>query len=196
METTDSVYLGSSTFRTMINRNDRGGYTYRGIPYDPRTITVVDPAGGIWRTTCDVYRIARLSENGDTTVIIEAQTPAPPVTEEDRTEYVEGEVQAEPGRRRVAEDIAGLMAQSKPVISSLSVDDVGRLWVGRTRVQGPGPTFDVFSADGTYQGSVELGFDLPPYMPIWVRGGRIYSVVRDSLDVPFVVRTNMLFEAP
>jgi hypothetical protein len=36
---------------------------------------------------------------------------------------------------------------------------------------------------------VELGFEIPPYTPIRVRRERIYTVVRDSLGVPFVVRT-------
>lgn len=191
---TDSVYLGDASFRTMIHRNNRGGHTYRGIPYDPTPITVVDPRGRIWRTATDVYRVARLSETGDTTLVIECQAPAPPVTEEDRSEYVDGEVREDPEQRRIAEEIADLMRETKPAISSLTTDDVGRLWVGRTQVEGTRPVFDVFSADGTYQGSVQLGFDLPSYMPIWVRHGRIYAVVRDSLDVPFVVRSNLLFE--
>lgn len=193
-EVTDSVYLGDAAFRTMIHRNNRGGYTYRGIPYDPRPITVVDPDGRIWRTASDVYRVARLSETGDTTLIIESRTPDPPVTEKDRSEYVDGEVQDDPEQRRVVEEIAGLMPETKPTISRLTTDELGRLWVGRTRVEGSGPIFDVFSADGSYQRSVELGFDLPSYMPIWVRHGRIYAVVRDSLEVPFVVRSNVLFE--
>jgi hypothetical protein len=177
----------------MINRNNRGGHTYRGIPYDPRPITVVDPAGRIWRTGTDEYRVARLSENGDTTLIIESQTPAPPVTEKDRSEYVDGEIQDDPEQRRVAEEIAELMPETKPMISSLTVDDVGRLWVGRTLVEGSRPVFDVFSADGEYLGSIELGFDVPSYMPIWVRHGQIYAVVRDSLEVPFVVRSGPVF---
>lgn len=188
-EVTDSVYLGTSSFRTMIHRNARGGYTYRQIPFDSRPITAVDPAGGIWRTASDRYRIARLSEEGDTILVLESDAPAPPVTQDDRSGYVEGEVEQDPAQRRVAEEIAELIHDTKPMISSLTVDDGGRLWVRRWGTGGSTTLFDVFSADGSYQGSVELGFELSTYMPIRVRRGRIYTVVRDSLDVPFVVRT-------
>jgi len=188
-EVTDSVYLGESSFRTMIRRNARGGYTYRQIPFDSRPITAVDPAGGIWRTSSDRYRIARLSEEGDTTLVIESDTPAPPVTQEDRSGYVEAEAEEDPAQQRIAEEIAGLIHDTKPMISRLTIDDGGRLWVGRWRSGGMGSLLDIFSADGSYQGSVELGFEIPTYTPIRVRRGRIYTVVRDSLDVPFVVRT-------
>lgn len=191
-DVTDSIYLGEGSFRTMISRNNRGGYSYRGVPNDPRPITVVDPAGGTWRTSSGSYRIVRLDERGDTVLVIDSDTPAPPVTAGDRSEFVEAMVERSRDQRRVAEEIAGLMPDTKPVISSLTVDDEGRLWIGRTGPDDTHPQFDVFGRDGGYQGSVELAFRPAPYVPIWIRQSRVYAVVRDSLDVPFVVRTGVL----
>jgi hypothetical protein len=191
----DSIYLGERSARTWIARNNRGGHTYWGVPNDPAPITVVDPAGGVWRTNSSSYRIARLDERGDTVLVIESDTPAPPVTEQDRAEYVEMRLERYPDQRRLFEGIADLMPDSMPVISRMAVDDEGRLWVGRTGSEDAPPQFDVFDRDGSYQGSVELAFRPAPYTPIWARQSRVYAVVRDSLDVPFVVRTRAVLGA-
>ena len=190
-DVTDSIYVGEGSFRTMISRNNRGGHTYQGIPNDPRPITVVDPTGGIWRTASGSYQVVRLNERGDTVLVIESATAPPPVTASDRSEFVEASVERSPDGRRVAEEIAGLMPDIKPVISSLTVDDEGRLWIRRVGPEDSYPQFDIFGKDGAYHGSVELGFLPAPYIPVWIRGGRVYAVVRDSLDVPFVVRTGV-----
>ena len=75
------------------------------------------------------------------------------------------------------------------VIASLTVDDEGRLWVGRTVAPGTYPQFDLFTRDGHYLGSVEFTFEPAGFLPFRVRHGRVYAIVRDDLDVPFVVRT-------
>ncbi|MDT8368839.1 MAG: 6-bladed beta-propeller [Longimicrobiales bacterium] len=190
----DSVYLGAVPSRTLIQRNNRGGHTYFPVPFDPRPITTVHADGTIWRTDADTYRIVRIGADGDTTLVIESEVAPPPVTDRDRLEYVEARVARDPEQRRVAERVARLMPPAKPVITSLSTDDEGRLWVGRTRTDDFGPLYDVFSADGTWEGSVELAFDLPASMPIRVRGGRVYTTIQDSLGVPVVVRTHRVFE--
>lgn len=191
----DSIYLGERPIRTLIVRNNRGGHTYWGVPNDPEPITAVDPAGGLWRTNSSSYRVARLDELGDTVLVIESHTPASPVTARDRSAYVESMLERSPDQRRLAEELAGLMPDSMPVISRLAVDDEGRLWVGRTGPEDAPPQFDIFDRDGEYHGSVELAFRPAPYTPIWVRGNRVYAVVRDSLDVPFVVRSRAVLGA-
>ena len=150
----------------------------------------------MWRTSSGSYQIARLDERGDTVLVIDSDTPAPPVTAGDRSEFVESVVERSPDQRRVAEEIVDLMPDTKPVISSLTVDDEGRLWVGRTGPEDAYPQFDLFERDGEYQGSVELAFRSAPYIPIRIRLRRVYAVVRDSLDVPFVVRAGVLSHPP
>jgi streptogramin lyase len=188
----DSIYLGDEPYRTMISRNSQGGYSYWQIPFDARAITVVDREGAIWRTGSTSYRVVRLSARGDTLLVIESDTPAPRVTAADRSRYVERETGMSPGDRRVAEELAQLMPETKPAIASLTVDDAGRLWVGRGGAEDADPEYDVFDGDGEYRGTVVLGFRPAPYTPIRIRQGRVYAVVRDSLDVPFVVRSGTL----
>jgi len=156
----------------------------------------VDPEGGMWRTNTHAYRIARLDERGDTVLVIASDTRPPPLTARDRSEYVESVVERSPDERRVAEEIAALMPETKPVIAGLTVDDQGRLWVRRVGSSDTSPQFDIFERDGTYRGSVELAFQPAAYTTIRIRYDRLYTVVRDSLDVPFVVRTGVVGLTP
>jgi hypothetical protein len=188
-EVKDSVSLGDERYRTVISRNSQGGYTYRQIPFDARPITVVDQEGTIWRTASASYRVARLNGPGDTLLVIESDTPAPPVTDADRSRYVNMVVEQSPADRRVAEDVAALMPETKPVVASLTVDDEGRLWIGRAVAEDADPEYDVFDPDGGYRGTVVLGFRPAPYTPIRVRQDRVYAIVLDSLDVPYVARS-------
>lgn len=188
----DSIYVGESSYRGMVRRNSRGGHTNWQIPFDPRPITIVDPDGGIWRYSGGSYQIVRLDERGDTVLVIESDTPAPPVTASDHSGFVERMVERRPEDRRVAEEIADLMPDTKPAVTRLIVDDVGRLWVGRARAEDAQPQFDVFSREGVYQTSVEFAFQPSSYGPLRIRYGRVYAVVLDSMDVPFIVRTGVM----
>ena len=186
-EAVDSVYTGENTYRSFIAETG-GGYSYRGIPFEASTPTVVDPSGGFWEANTAEYRITRTDEDGDTLLVIEAALPVTPVTAEDRSAYVDAAVERDPDDRRAAEEIAALMPDTKPILSGLFVDDEGRLWVRRV-VENDGPGFyDLFSQDGEHLGSVRLGFDAGQYATLWVRHGSIYTRVEDELDVPYVVR--------
>ncbi len=186
-EATDSVYTGENTYRSFIAETG-GGYSYRGIPFEASTPTLVDPSGGFWRANTAEYRITRTAENGDTLLVIEAALPVIPVTAADRSAYVEESVERDPDDRRAAEEIAALMPEVKPILSGLFVDDEGRLWVRRV-AENEGPAFyDLFSQDGDHLGSVRFAFEPAPYGKLWVRHGNIYTWVVDELDVPSVVR--------
>ena len=186
-EAVDSVYTGENTYRSFIAETG-GGYSYRGIPFEASTPTVVDPSGGFWEANTAEYRITRTSEDGDTLLVIEAALPVSPVTAEDRSAYVDAAIERDPDDRRAAEEVAALMPDTKPILSGLFVDDEGRLWVRRV-VDNEGPAFyDLFSREGDHLGSVRLGFDAGQYATLWVRHGNIYTWVEDELDVPYVVR--------
>lgn len=188
-DTADSVFVGATAYRSYVARNDRGGQTYRGIPYDSHPITIVDPAGGFWRAYGTDYRVARLDEQGDTVMVIEVGAEPIPVTDEDRERYIQSAVESSPSSLRLAEEVAALMPPFKPAIAQLVLDDVGQLWVRRTGPPGGTTTYDVFRPDGEYAGTVTLSFDAHRYLPIRIRDGRGYALVTDSLDVPSVVRT-------
>lgn len=193
---TDSVYTGETSYRTHVSRNTRGGYTYRRIPFTPTTTAIVDPAGGFWKATTDAYRIARLDERGDTVLLLEAAVEPEPVTAADRSGYVERVTDDRPEARRAAEEVAALMPSTRPVLASLNVDDEGRLWVERVTPEDEPPLYDVFTREGEHVRSVRLGFEPAPSFPLRVRDGHLYSVVQDSLDVPYVVRAPLPGSTP
>jgi len=187
----DSLFLGERLAQGyVVTRN--GGYSVFSIPFGVEHLTAVDRAGERhWQASNADYRIALVDIGGDTLVVVEADVAPVPVTAADRTEYVERMAGDDPDRRRTAEEVATLIPDRKPVIDGLVVDDVGRLWVDRVVPRGEMPLYDVFEPDGDYLGSVRLGFEPHAYLPIRIRDGKLYALVRDELDIPFVVRAEV-----
>lgn len=190
-EAVDSVFLGERKYRSYISRSSGGGYSYRRIPFDPNPIVVVDPDGGFWRAENSAYGIARLNQNGDTVLVIQAAADPMPVSDEDKAQYIDQVLERSPDQRRAAEEIVDLMPSSQPVIQGLVVDSDGRLWVRRQVPEGQLPVFDVFGREGDHRGSVRLGFRQSPYLSIRIRHGSIYGLELDEFDVPFVVRAEI-----
>ncbi len=184
---TDSVYMGERTGRSYISE-EGGGWAYRGIPFSAGELAHVIPAGGFWHANTTSYRLVRTGEAGDTVVVIDADLPAQPVTDEDRATFVQDMVERDPESRRAAEAIAALMPDVKPILRGVFVDPDGRLWVQRV-TENDAPTFyDLFTSDGDYLGSLRLMLDGVPRGPLRIRHGNIYTWYLDELDVPFVVR--------
>ena len=101
---------------------------------------------------------------------------------------------------------------TKPPFRDILVGRDGRIWVllhgpgeripeeeiTEGRDQGPNPrparrwrerpVFDVFESDGTYLGRVVAPFDLSLRPTPVLDGDRVWAVVRDTLDVQYVVR--------
>lgn len=150
-------------------------------------MTVVSPSGGFWRANSASYRLARIDEGGDTLLVIEAGVPVLPVTDEDRSSYVEAMVENRPELRRDAEEVASLMPDVKPILQRIFVDDEGRLRVQRVTPADAPVFYDRYSEDGDYLGSVRFAFT-PTRGVLWVQHGSIYSWVTDEMDVPYVVR--------
>jgi 6-bladed beta-propeller protein len=187
VELSDSIYMGELTRRTFIAQTG-GGYSYRGVPFDPSPVSIVDPAGGFWMARTDAYRVVHRTETGDTTLVIEADVAGLPVTDADKDRYIEVAGERGPDQRRVAAEVAGFMPSSKPVLASLRVDDEGLLWVQRVVAGGETPLYDIFDRGGEYLGSVRLAFQPARSFPPRIRNGQFYTVVLDELDVPSVVR--------
>ena len=89
----------------------------------------------------------------------------------------------------MAEEVAGLMPDTKPILQGLLVDDQGRLWVERVTPEDAPDFYDLYSQDGDYLGSVRLAFEAAG--PIWVQHGSIYTWVADEFEVPYVVRASV-----
>ena len=107
---------------------------------------------------------------------------------------------------------------TKPMFRNMMTDQDGRLWVHLhavaeripdEEIERPDPAsndpppeewreptrFDVFDVDGTYLGQIEAprGFARSPRPAI--KGDRVWAVVRDELDVPYVVRFRIVPDA-
>jgi hypothetical protein len=70
-----------------------------------------------------------------------------------------------------------------PAFQNFVVDDAGGVWVGLKQPADGPARWAVFDASGRRR--CTLGFP-EPAAPQVIRGGRVYAVVRDSLDVPSV----------
>lgn len=186
-EDTDSVYTGEGTGRSYVS-DQSGGWSYRGIPFEGGRIVRVIPAGGLWQANTASYRLARTDAAGDTVLVIEADLPADPVTDEDRAEYVRATVERDPESRRTAEAIAALMPDVKPILRSVFVDPGGWLWVQRVTDAGAPFFYDLYTHEGDHLGSLRLVLDGTPRGPLRIRNGNVYTWFLDELDVPYVVR--------
>lgn len=96
-------------------------------------------------------------------------------------------------------------AETFPAFSTFYVGKEGSLWVQPVRAPGDmtdqeierynfiedfgSSDWDVFGADGRYQGVVSMP---PRFQPRWFVGDFIYGVQRDELDVQFVVRLRVV----
>ena len=182
----DSVYLGETSGRSYTYQDSNGLWQFLPLRFEASEMIVFNPSGGYWRANSASYRIARTSEGRDTLVVIEAGLPVQPVTDEDRSEYVESILESRPGIRREAEEVAALMPDVKPILAGMFVDDEGRLWVQRVTPNDAPAFYDRFSEDGDYLGSVRLAFK-PARGRFWVQHGNIHTVT-DEMDVPYIVR--------
>ena len=182
----DSVHLGEPRFRIYAYSTPDVPFGFLPLRFEPFEMILVNPAGGFWRAHSMSYRIARTDEGGDTLVVIEVRLPEQPVTDADRSAYVDSIVADRPELRREAEEVAALMPDTKPMLARILVDDEHRLWVQRVTPEDAPAVYDVFSGDGDYRGSVRLAFAAAG--PLVVRQGHIYTWVEDELEVPYVVR--------
>lgn len=187
----DSVQVGEARFRIYAYATPEVPFGFLPLRFEPFEMIVVNPAGGFWRAHSTSYRIAQTTENGDTLLVIEAGLPEQPVTDADRSAYVDSIVADRPELRREAEEVAGLMPDTKPMLARIIIDDEHRLWVQRITPADAPAFYDLFSADGNYLGSVRLAFTAAG--PLVIRRSTIYTWIEDDLDVPYVVRAPLLW---
>ena len=186
-ETVDSVYLGESGFRSYTYEDPNGIWQFLPLAFEPSDMFELDPSGGFWIANSASYRIVRTGASGDTLIVIEVDLPAQRITDQDRDGYVEAQVGFRPEARRDVAAAAAILADFKPILAGMFVDDGGTLWVERVVPRDANPFYDRFSAEGAYLGSVRLVFR-PARGRIWVQSGNIYTWVVDEMDVPYVVR--------
>jgi hypothetical protein len=162
------------------------GMSFVGVPFAPRLHTVFDDRGYLWFGESDEYRIYQRRFSGDTVLAIEREYQRLPARSEEIDAWVNS-----PALSRFKEaggeiDRSRIPAH-KPVFNQLLLDDTGHLWVRLVRDDSVA-TYDIFDATGRYLGAVDAGERVATFPPPVIRGNRFYAVVRDSLDVPEIVR--------
>lgn len=187
-EAADSVFIYQASSRSFVQHMGTGGFRVWGVPFDHTTLSAVDAGGHIWVGDPDAYRLVRMAPSGDTTLVLEAAVEPLPVTGADREGWKAPRLERMPDQARTLDDLLALAPETRSVIAALYFDDRDRVWVQREVAAGEPAHFDVFSADGSWEAAWHLGFEAADGLPIRIRHGNLYAVVRDSLEVPRVVR--------
>ena len=161
---------------------------------------VPDPEGFVWYASGESYTVHRISLEGDTlgTFIREVEPEPVPEAYRDSLLVIWSRMGA-PGPRLVAETLPFFSMPSpfEAILNgSFSASADGRLWARRfgTGSAGAGgdARFDVFESDGRYLGEVVAPYPLELRPVPVVTESALYGVVRDELDVPYVVRLRIV----
>lgn len=161
-----------------------GGITSISIRDAPGFVSTPGPERVHAVSWTDRYRIALVGPQGDTLRVVERLRPPVPFTDD------AWEAQSAP-YRELRERFPGAKcdpsAPSRPemraALRHILFDDEGRMWVEAAAAEGF--AWEVFDREGRLVASApapERQPDIPPY----VRGGRLYQVETDDLDVQHV----------
>ncbi|HST61029.1 MAG TPA: hypothetical protein VLK84_20160 [Longimicrobium sp.] len=165
-----------------------------GVPFTPFQVMEFDPRGFVWTGITDRSRLAQLRPGGDTVRIVEREAAAVPVAAAERDQSVADLKWFTDQGGRVD---AGRIPARKPAYEQVIPDGEGGVWVRPALPAGEtGAAFDVFDAEGRYQGRVRLPGGMDAFPTPVIRGDAIYGVARDSLDVQHVVRARIRRPAP
>ncbi len=167
----------------LCERPDKG-ITFFAPAFGSTLLVIPTPAGTLAAARTGAYRIAFLTAGRDTLRLIERAVAPVPITD------VEWEAANAEWRKFQEEWPAATCDQRdfdrpeyKPPIASLFFDDVGRLWVEATTLNGP--RYDVFAPDGRLQRTV-TGLPSSGGIDPSVAEKRIAIVATDSGEGPVV----------
>lgn len=156
------------------------------VPFGPGITRTPTPSGEILESDPVGYRMVFTSPQGDTTRIVEYQTPDIQVSDSDWEE------QEEEWRRFRAERQGGTCdghltrPARKRLVGDVLFDDIGRIWVRRIQPKSSSKErLDVFSPEGELLGSVVTSRRFSGGRP-FIRDDRIYFVTADTFDVQTV----------
>jgi hypothetical protein len=194
----DQGFVPLDTIRLPVDPVERGSFDIvsdgrvrvsAGIPFQGGLLWRLTRRGTIWALITDQYRLMEFGPDGDTLRVATKVHQPVPVSAEERAEALEG--------MRWFTDQGGKVDASripteKPLAFSFFVDQEGFVWVARTEsAEEDRQTFEVFDPEGQYLGEVVAPFRLQ-VSPAPIRiGDLLYGVVRDELDVPYLVRARL-----
>lgn len=162
-----------------------GGRMVAGVPFQGRAVPRLSRIGTFWVLLTDQYRLVELTSDGDTLRTITRAFAPISVTDADRAQALED---LRWFTKQGGHIDWSKIPSTKPVARDFVIDDEDRLWVAAEAEHGSvGRLFHIFDPQGRFLGELKLPFslDLSP-TPVF-RGGMIYGVTRDSLDVPYLI---------
>jgi sugar lactone lactonase YvrE len=157
------------------------------VPFTPMRHSLVDRSGQLWFGDGDGYEMIQQTLEGDTLRIIEREYDPVPVTPAERSEALDRDFIRQI-RERGGEVDPDLIPTQKPAFSRFIIDPHGYLWVSATPPQEGISTLDVFDPSGRYLGRLRLEAPIADPIAPAIRGESMYTVFRDDLDVPYIVR--------
>jgi hypothetical protein len=159
------------------------------VPFSAAQRWTLTATGAVWSGTTDQYRLHRQNFAGDTVLIVGRVFTPISVTEEEKDEAVNG---YEWFTKRGGKIDRGRIPPVKPAFVGFFIDDQDHLWVQPSRARDEADSYDIFDPNGVYLGNVIPGTQLSLFPTPVVRGDYIYAVTRDELDVPYVVRAQIV----
>lgn len=195
MEPADTLtiprYEGDSEFFELASEG--GGGIRASVPFGAGLSWDLDPRGYFWvAPNTATYEVSQVSFAGDTVLTIRRPSEARPVTA--------AEVDSAAATMKWFTDQGGKVDRSKfpsskPALTRVFAPGDGHLYVvpvtdefGSGYLSTSG-VLDVFDSDGRYLGRLDLPEGMATSNPEPVfRGDHVLAVVRDELDVPYVVR--------
>ncbi|MYA42521.1 MAG: 6-bladed beta-propeller [Gemmatimonadetes bacterium] len=175
----------SGGFRNVIVRPSQESLRFIGNHYIPRLRWSLAPDGTVWSASTGRLRLVQTDSSGDTIRIVETSHRESTFDRADRKAIADG--LAEGGISRQDVELV------RPLVNELYVMDDGHILVGIIEEVGEDPSLvDVFSPDGHFLGSVDLGFGLPRRNVPALVGDTIVAVTPGLLDVPFLVRATIV----
>jgi sugar lactone lactonase YvrE len=197
MQVTDTLEMPEfSGEANAFELSGEGGRIVASVPYAAGLTWDLDADGNFWvAPNTAEYRVHKIDAAGDTLLTITRPYEPIPVTA--------SEVDSAVAQMKWFTDQGGRIDRSKfpshkPSLSRLFVTRAGYLMVSpTTREPGSGwqtmgSRLDVFEPSGRYVGRLELpdGMRIANPEPVF-EGDRVYGVLRDELDVPYVVRLRL-----
>ncbi len=159
------------------------------IPFSPTFRWRYQEDGTFWGLVSGDYKLFQLNTAGDTLRTITREFEPYPVTDEEIEAALE---QLDWFTRRGGKVVRSKIPSKKPPTEAFFFDDEGSLWVVRvTTAEDNWKLLDVFDPEGRYLGEVRLPFRLSNERPV-IRGADFWAVTTDELDVPYVVRANIV----
>ena len=160
------------------------------VPYTGGFRNRLVPQPQFWFADLGEYRIYHRTLEGDTVRVISREYSHLPVTEADIDAAIEN---LDWFTRQGGKIDRSRFPSTKPALNTFYADDEGYMWVSPvTDEEDTGRIWDVFDTDGRYLGQIALPFVLERYPTPLFRGGMIYGVTEDELEVPHVVKARVI----